>query len=51
MVVITQGADATVVAYEGTTRTFPVIPIKPEHIVDTNGAGDAFGMFFCVLSG
>jgi adenosine kinase len=28
-------------------KTFPVIPIKPEAIVDSNGAGDAFcGGFF-----
>ncbi len=43
MVVITQGADPTIVVYEGVVKTFPVIPIKPENIVDTNGAGDAFG--------
>ena len=23
-------------------KTYPVIPLKPDDIVDTNGAGDAF---------
>lgn len=41
-VIITQGADPTIVAYEGKISEFPVIPISPEKIVDTNGAGDAF---------
>jgi adenosine kinase len=42
MVVITQGADPTIVVANGKVLEFPVIPIKPEDIVDTNGAGDAF---------
>jgi adenosine kinase len=42
MVVITQGADPTIVVSEGKVHEFPVIPIKSENIVDTNGAGDAF---------
>ncbi|KAI3648855.1 hypothetical protein MP228_006709 [Amoeboaphelidium protococcarum] len=44
MVVITQGHNPTIVAHSGQTSimTVPVIPIAKEHIVDTNGAGDAF---------
>ncbi|KAL4240466.1 hypothetical protein ACF0H5_001258 [Mactra antiquata] len=42
MVVITQGDQPVVVAYEGKIQEFPVIPIESKDIVDTNGAGDAF---------
>eukprot|EP00794_Sanderia_malayensis_P016310 gene16310-17954_t len=42
MVVITQGATNTLVAQDGVIKNFPVIKIKEEDIVDTNGAGDAF---------
>jgi len=42
MVVFTQGADPTIVAQEGKITEYPIIPIKKEDIVDTNGAGDAF---------
>eukprot|EP00833_Pecoramyces_ruminatium_P004532 jgi/Orpsp1_1/1178564/evm.model.c7180000065862.1 len=42
MVVITQGALPTIVAYEGKITEFPVRDLKPEEIVDTNAAGDAF---------
>ncbi|XP_064645293.1 uncharacterized protein LOC135498774 isoform X2 [Lineus longissimus] len=42
MVVFTQGENPTIVAYEGKTTSYPVIPLKPEELVDTNGAGDAF---------
>ncbi len=44
-VVITQGADPTVVAIGGSSpsvQTFAVPPMAPEAIVDSNGAGDAF---------
>lgn len=41
-VVITQGAEATVVAVAGRTTIFPVTPVPKEKLVDTNGAGDAF---------
>ena len=41
-VVFTQGAHATVVAADGATLEFPVVPLPKEKIVDTNGAGDAF---------
>ena len=43
VVVITQGADPTIVVRNGQVTQYPVIPIAPEKIVDTNGAGDAFG--------
>jgi len=42
MVVITQGSDPTLVCNNGEIQEFPVNHIKPEDIVDTNGAGDAF---------
>merc|ERR1719265_3122908 len=41
-VVITQGADATIVAHRGHVTTYPIIAIAKEKIVDTNGAGDAY---------
>eukprot|EP00192_Tetraselmis_astigmatica_P011213 CAMPEP_0117654556 /NCGR_PEP_ID=MMETSP0804-20121206/3807_1 /TAXON_ID=1074897 /ORGANISM="Tetraselmis astigmatica, Strain CCMP880" /LENGTH=357 /DNA_ID=CAMNT_0005460845 /DNA_START=431 /DNA_END=1504 /DNA_ORIENTATION=- len=41
-VVFTQGLDPTVVVHNGQTKTYPVIPLPKEALVDTNGAGDAF---------
>lgn len=41
-VVITQGADPTIVAVNGRSKLYPVPPISKDLIVDTNGAGDAF---------
>lgn len=46
-VVFTQGADPTIVVVADADRVwsveeYPVIPIKAEAILDTNGAGDAF---------
>lgn len=41
-VVITHGAEPTVVFTEGKATTFPVLEVSKEAIVDTNGAGDAF---------
>ena len=41
-VVITHGAEPTVVFTAGKVSTFPVLPVAKEAIVDTNGAGDAF---------
>mmetsp|Transcript_15032 Transcript_15032/g.31187 ORF Transcript_15032/g.31187 Transcript_15032/m.31187 type:complete len:344 (+) Transcript_15032:92-1123(+) len=41
-VVFTQGTEPTIVASEGKVLQFPVTPLKPEQIVDTNAAGDAF---------
>jgi adenosine kinase len=42
IVVITQGADNTIAFKDGDLKEYPVVPIKPENIIDTNGAGDAF---------
>lgn len=39
MVVITQGGDPVIVAYKGEVKEYPIIPIKKEDILDTNGAG------------
>eukprot|EP00244_Chara_vulgaris_P013473 TRINITY_DN770_c0_g1_i1.p1 TRINITY_DN770_c0_g1~~TRINITY_DN770_c0_g1_i1.p1 ORF type:complete len:386 (-),score=73.47 TRINITY_DN770_c0_g1_i1:20-1042(-) len=41
-VVITQGAEATVIAKDGQVTLYPVIKIAKENLVDTNGAGDSF---------
>jgi adenosine kinase len=41
-VVITQGAEATVVASHGKIVKHPVIRVPADKLVDTNGAGDAF---------
>jgi adenosine kinase len=42
IVVFTQGPMPTIVCMDGKITEYPVIPIKPEEIIDTNGAGDAF---------
>ncbi|XP_076459460.1 uncharacterized protein LOC143292779 [Babylonia areolata] len=42
VVVITQGADPVLVATEGRVTQYPVPCVRPEDIVDTSGAGDAF---------
>ncbi|XP_072393902.1 uncharacterized protein [Diabrotica undecimpunctata] len=42
LVVITQGVHPVVCAFEGQIRTFPVVKLPQEKIIDTNGAGDAF---------
>jgi len=42
IVVFTQGMDDTLVAKEGKLYRYPVIALKKEDLVDTNGAGDAF---------
>lgn len=39
--VITQGADPTIVATAGRVTLFPVTRIPKEQLVDTNGAGEA----------
>ena len=41
-VVFTQGAEPTIVAFNGKVQEYPITPIKADDIVDTNGAGDAF---------
>ncbi len=42
IVIITQGADPVLLCKDGKVTEFPIIPISPEAIVDTNGAGDAW---------
>lgn len=50
-VVITQGADPTVVAIDGQVTQYPIIKLEKEQLVDTNGAGDAFvGGFLAALA-
>jgi len=41
-VVITQGAEDTIVAHKGHVKTYPIIKLERNKIVDTNGAGDAY---------
>ena len=41
-VVITQGADPTVVAHFGKADLYPVLKLEKSQLVDTNGAGDAY---------
>jgi len=41
-VVITQGAEKTIIAHKGMTTEYPIIALPKEKIVDTNGAGDAY---------
>jgi len=51
MVVFTQGKDPTIVCQDGKISVFPVAPLAPEAIVDTNAAGDAFvGGFLAQLA-
>lgn len=40
--IITQGSEAVLLAQNGVITEIPVTKLDPEHIVDTNGAGDAF---------
>lgn len=42
MVVITQGADPTLIFTGNEVTSHPILKIAPEDILDTNGAGDAF---------
>ncbi|XP_067876717.1 adenosine kinase-like isoform X2 [Heterodontus francisci] len=42
IVVFTQGKEDTIVATADNVTVFPVLSIKQDEIVDTNGAGDAF---------
>ncbi|XP_020285472.1 adenosine kinase 2 isoform X2 [Pseudomyrmex gracilis] len=42
IVVITQGAEAVLVAENGTVTEYPVVKLSEDKVVDTNGAGDAF---------
>merc|ERR1711869_108230 len=50
-VVITQGADPTIVAINGKITEYPILALPKEKLVDTNGAGDAYvGGFLAALS-
>lgn len=42
IVICTQGADPTIIFADGNVSEYPIVPVKPEEIVDTNGAGDAW---------
>ena len=42
IVIITQGPNPILLCQNGKVTEFPILPIKPEEIVDTNGAGDAW---------
>ena len=42
IVVITHGAEPTIVVENGQVSEYKVLPIEASEIVDTNGAGDAF---------
>lgn len=42
VVIITQGPDPVLVCENGNVTESPIIPIAPEDILDTNGAGDAW---------
>jgi adenosine kinase len=45
VVIITQGAQPTILVSSddpSNARSFPIIPLRDDEIVDTNGAGDAF---------
>merc|ERR1712054_92772 len=41
-VVITQGADSTLIAHKGHVTEYPILKLDKSKIVDTNGAGDAY---------
>jgi len=41
-VIVTQGCNPVILAYEGKVREFPIEKLEKSKIVDTNGAGDAF---------
>jgi len=41
-VVITQGAEETIVCHRGHVTKYPIVKLAKEKIVDTNGAGDAY---------
>eukprot|EP01060_Flectonema_neradi_P037222 TRINITY_DN7428_c3_g1_i1.p1 TRINITY_DN7428_c3_g1~~TRINITY_DN7428_c3_g1_i1.p1 ORF type:complete len:469 (+),score=65.87 TRINITY_DN7428_c3_g1_i1:43-1449(+) len=51
VVVLTQGANPTILARQGTIKLFPTPYMAVSEIVDTNGSGDAFvGGFLSQLS-
>jgi len=42
IVVLTQGANPVVIAQNGEIKEYPIIKLRKEQLVDTNGAGDSF---------
>ena len=42
IVIFTQGPNPVLLCRDGTVTEYPILPIKEEEIVDTNGAGDAW---------
>lgn len=42
IVIITQGAEAVLLAKDGTVTEYPVAKLSQDKVIDTNGAGDAF---------
>jgi len=51
IVVITQGAEPTIVAINGHVTQHPIVRLPKGRLVDTNGAGDAYvGGFLAALS-
>ncbi|KAK6179003.1 hypothetical protein SNE40_011462 [Patella caerulea] len=42
IVIFTQGRDPTVIAHSGKIEVYPVTPVDPSIIKDTNGCGDSF---------
>merc|ERR1712146_38791 len=50
-VVITQGADPTIVCCNGRITKYPILALPNDKLIDTNGAGDAYvGGFLAALS-
>jgi len=49
--ICTQGELETIICENGSVANYPIVAIKPEDIVDTNGAGDAWvGGFLAALA-
>lgn len=42
VVIVTQGCNPVLLVQDKVVKEVPVIPLRKEMIVDTNGAGDAF---------
>lgn len=42
IVILTQGIHPVIVVKDGEITEYPVTPMSPDKLIDTNGAGDAF---------